>query len=145
MNKYILKIILLGFLIFVPNILYAQEVPVGIDMILASENNSYIDSRLAGIRGQLDSIFRFSSYELFMHKELICRMGKIEKISLPAGKMFYLKPLFFQGNVIVMQAKILSGNRLVVDTQFRVSPGGSFFVGGPKTDKGVIILLIKVH
>ncbi|MBN1520912.1 MAG: hypothetical protein JW928_00140 [Candidatus Aureabacteria bacterium] len=146
LSKKLFVIFLLSFFCLWPlSSSFSQEVDVGVDIILASQKSSYIDTRLTGIEGQLKSIFRFSSYELYTTRRLVIPMGREEQIALPESKIFLLSPLYFHGRMVVMQAKILSGRRLVVDTQFRVSQGGSFFVGGPQTQKGVIILKVTAY
>ena len=143
MKRYILNTVFLFILLFVfAGSACAQDVSAKIDIILASETSSYIDSRLIDVRNQLQKIFRFSSYELYESKNVSLVMGQERAVSLPAGKTLLLKPLYYQENMVVIQAKITDGKRLVVDTQFRVSSGGSFFIGGPKTGSGVIILKV---
>ena len=146
MNRSI-KIFLITsfFLLTLPGWSHAQDINVGVDIILASQKAAYIDSRLTGIKGQLQGVFNFSSYELYDRKALVIAMGREKQIALLEDKVFLLMPVYFQGNMVVMKAKILSGRRLVVDTQFRVSQGGSFFVGGPKTGRGIIILKVTAH
>ena len=124
---------------------FAQEINMDIDIILASQRSNYIDGRISHIQKQLQNIFNFSSYKLYGHRKLIIPMGQEKNIQLLEGKVFILKPLYYQGNWVIVQAKIIDVNRLIVDTQFRVSQGGTFFVGGPKTSKGVIILKVTAH
>ena len=145
--KRSIKIFLLTgvFLLAFTCLSYAGDINVGVDVILASQGTDYVDSRLSDIESQLQSVFNFSSYELYDRKKLIIAMGTEKRIALLEGKVFLLMPVYFQGNMVVMKAKVLSGTKLIVDTQFRVSQGGSFFVGGPKTGRGIIILKVTAH
>ena len=144
-KKILLLLILASFLLIRCHLIFADEIKVGVDIIVASQRSVFIDSRIANIENHLRSIFRFSSYELYATRMLVIPMGHEEQIILPEGKIFILSPLYFHGQMIVLKAKVLSKRRLIVDTQFRVPSGGFFLVGGPKIRRGVIILKVTAY
>ena len=118
MNKGKTGVILLLLILFVwlpCRDSFAQEINMDIDIILASQRSNYIDGRISHIQKQLQNIFNFSSYELYSHRKLIIPMGQEKNIQLLEGKVFILKPLYYQGNWVVVQAKIIDVRRLIVD------------------------------
>jgi hypothetical protein len=116
---------------------FAGDISFGVEVALAGQE--------PGQGNNLKQAFNFSSYDTIEKNTYNVSMGREQSVPLIEGKTLVLTPLYYQGNTLVVNAKVLSGYNLVVDTQFRVSPGGSFMVGGIGSSRGTIIVKVTVY
>jgi hypothetical protein len=119
---------------------FADATTVRVDIILAQNTNHGVDSRLQGLHRKLTRIFNFSSYRLVGSESVSPGWNQAAKVSLPNKGKLVLTPITEENGQVIIQAEIYRGSTVTLNTQFRIQPGGTILLNGPKTNEGQIIL-----
>lgn len=117
-------------------------------LIEASDGPPGVDPQIKGIVRQFQGAFKYSTYKLVSKIPKRITVGRSEKISLPGRRELQLYPQGFEEKRIKMNVKIVEkggrGNgRTVLNTSFRIVPGGTIMIGGYNYQKGKLILAIS--
>jgi len=129
-----------------PNLSYAQAVPkvvtVYIDSVMAADTNEGTDPKLAPMGQKLRGLFGFSTYSLVMHNEGQTDCGKMIAFTLPGGKILHVQPRAVDGDMIAMEIVLFDGTRPMMTTDLKLRNNGTLIVGGPRYERGMMIISI---
>ena len=144
-------IIALGFAVQMGMVLLAHDgvaqsrgaISIWVRAVSASNAGKLVDPRLQDIRGQLSTLFRYTSYALISEAKQLVSFHQPVNMSLRGGSRLTITPLAFEKGMIQMSLKIMEGNRATFNTSLRLANQGSLLIGGPRHGEGVIIFAIS--
>jgi len=145
MRKF--RLISLIFVIFFIILLNSQIkadsiVRIDVKTILASNKGGDIDPRLKGLARELESVFRYSSYQLLSRDRANLRMNRSERISLPGGRMMSITLKGLSGRRATLQLEIYKGKSQIFQTIIQLRNQSSVTVGGPEYRGGYLLFNI---
>lgn len=118
-------------------------VDVKIDSVLAADTNQGCDKALAKMRDRLRRLFHYSTYRLVQHKESRTGFGQTVTFALPGGRILHIEPMGMDGDMIRMEVMLFQGEVPMMTTDLKIMNGGTFMVGGPRYERGTLIISIK--
>lgn len=110
--------------------------------ILASNEKGETDLRLKDLARELQSVFRYSSYQLLSRDRLNLNLNRSEKISLPGGRMMTLTLKGISGDRATIQLEILKGDSKIFQSVIQLRNNSSVTVGGPNYKGGYLLFNI---
>ena len=119
-----------------------STVRVEVLTILASDQGKDLDPRLKDLVRELQSVFRYSSYQLLGRNSLNLTSDRPEKISLPGGRMMNLTLKGISGDRATLQLEIFRGNNQIIQSVIQLRNRSSVTVGGPKHQGGYLLFNI---
>jgi hypothetical protein len=129
-----------------PDLAYAQAVPklvnVYIDSVMAADTNEGTDPKLAPMGPKLHGLFGFTTYSLVGHNEGQTNCGKMIAFTLPGGKVLHVQPRAVDGDMIAMEIVLFDGTRPMMTTDVKLRNNGTLIVGGPRYERGMMIISI---
>ncbi|MBF0376447.1 MAG: hypothetical protein HQK72_03085 [Desulfamplus sp.] len=150
--------ILIVVLMFVVNILifltlgvnssYAGDSVVSnIKVILASSeaplDSPKIDPTLKDISNQLQSVFKYTSYQLIDSHNMSIAYNTTGIVSLPDERTLEIVPGGMSGDRIKFTIRILKKNSPIFTTQILLKNGSSVTIGGPDYNNGYLLFNIS--
>ena len=130
-------------LLFVPS--YAWSGPdtnITVKTILASGNGNSIDPRLQGLARELQSVFRYSSYEFLGQKSLRLSSNNKGVVSLPEQRIMNISAKGIEGDRVVLEIEILRNNSRIFQTVIKLRNNSSITIGGPQYKGGNLLFNI---
>lgn len=121
----------------------AQHIDTTVKTVLASNGGNRIDPRLKSLTRELQSVFRYSSYELIAENRLKQKMNETGKVGLPGGRVLQITPMNINNNRLQMTLSILKGGSRIFNTVVQLRNGGSITVGGPEHQNGFLLFNIS--
>lgn len=122
-----------------------RPIAVHIDSVLAADTNQGFDTRLAPMSHRLKKLFRYSTYRLESHQEAITECGRMIGFSLPGGLILHVEPRRIEGEMIEMGVSLFQGKRPMMTTDFHLMNSGVLLLGGPRYEKGTLIISIAAE
>ncbi len=122
----------------------APSVKIEVKTILASQENDFIDPKLKGLTGELQSVFKYSSYRLLGQDRVNLNGAKSGTVSLPGDRKMKIILKGISGNRATLDLAISSGNRQVFQSVIQLLNGKSVTVGGPQHQGGYLLFNISV-
>jgi hypothetical protein len=116
-----------------------STVTIDVMTVLASNESDHIDPALAELARELQSVFRYSSYDLIGRNTMRIAMGKSQSASLPGGRQLTINPTRIRGNHLEMKLSIFKGKKSVFQTVIELRNNSSITVGGPRYKKGYLL------
>jgi len=110
--------------------------------ILASHGKMFVDPHISDLVKKLQSVFRYSSYQLLGDSKLNLRIGQEGVVLLPENRVLKIVPTKIKQSRLELQLKILKGKEKTFQTVIQIKNNGSITVGGPKHKNGVMLLNI---
>lgn len=120
--------------------LAAVEVRVG--AVLASSTGQSFDNRLASLRRQFDSLLPYSSYRLIREERRRVAWQREAKFRLPGRRYLLVIPRDYKNGRVGLNVMLVQGTRTVLNTAVALRNDGTFLVGGPAHQDGVLIISI---
>lgn len=123
----------------------AQEnngVEVRIGAVFASNTEQSFDPRLATLRQQFDTLFPYTSYRLIKEERRTVSWGRQAGFDLPGGRYLLVIPREYKEGRVSMKLMMVEGSRPLFDTVIGLRNQGTFLVGGPRHQDGVLIIAI---
>jgi hypothetical protein len=123
----------------------AQEtggVEVRIGAVFASNTEQSFDQRLATLRQQFDTLFPYTSYRLIKEERRTVAWGRQAGFDLPGGRYLLVIPREYKDGRVSMKLMMVEGSRPLFDTVIGLRNQGTFLVGGPRHQDGVLIIAI---
>lgn len=117
-------------------------VQVQVETILASKKAGPTDSRLKDLARELQSVFRYSSYQLLGRTGLNLTMNRTGQVSLPGQRTMRIIPQGIRGDRVTLQLEILKNNSQIFQTVIRLRNESSITIGGPDYDGGNLLFHI---
>ena len=138
-------VLLLTLLLMVLQVAPAAAQPIGIvaKTVLASNQGEYLDPRLGPLAGELQSVFRYSSYRLLSQDRLSLALKQAGTISLPGSHTLQIIPNGIAGNRAELQLSILKNGSRIFNTVVQLRNRASVTVGGPKHEDGYLLFNIS--
>jgi hypothetical protein len=118
-------------------------VDVKIDSVLAADTNQGCDKALSKLRNRLRHLFHYSTYHLVAHAESHTAFGQTVTFTLPGGRILHIEPMRMDGDMIQMEVMLFQGEVPMMTTDLEIMNGGTFMVGGPRYERGTLIISIK--
>ncbi len=113
-----------------------------VKVIHASENSNRIDPGLTSIISELESVFRYTSYQLVSSRTMTLEFNQKGQMGLPGRRTLILTPLSADSQRISYQINILKQDRSIFQTRILLKNNSSVTIGGPQFNQGVILLNI---
>jgi hypothetical protein len=100
------------------------------------------DSRLASLRRQFKSLFPYSSYRLLKEERRRVDWRSEAEFDLPGGRYLLVIPREYKDGRVSLNLMLVQGTRPLVNTVLALRNHGTFLVGGPHHEDGVLIIAI---
>jgi hypothetical protein len=120
------------------------QVDVKIDSVLAADTNQGCDNRLGWLKHRLKRLFNYSTYQLVRHDETHTGFGQTATFALPGGRILHIEPLGMDGGMIRMEMMLFQGEEAMMTTDLKIMNHGIFMVGGPRYERGTLIIAIEM-
>ena len=123
----------------------AQEstgVEIRIGAVFASNTEQSFDQRLATMRRQFDTLFPYTSYRLIKEELRTVTWGRQAGFDLPGGRYLLVIPREYKDGRVSMKLMLVEGSRPLFDTVVSLRNQGTFLIGGPRHQDGVLIIAI---
>ncbi|NOZ88216.1 MAG: hypothetical protein GXP49_18545 [Deltaproteobacteria bacterium] len=141
----VLSLASITFLFFKADVSHAKGLAwIEVKAIRAAEKGDKIDAGLKGMAGQLKKRFKkFKSYELIKNKMLKLDVGGTGGLKIGPQKKVKVK---FKARSKKNRTLTLG---LTIEkpkfyTEIELRPGSLVLIGGPKLDRGVLVIAVKV-
>jgi hypothetical protein len=133
----------LSLLLFNPSGIMAEpSINITVKTISASGKGNLVDQNLKELVQELQSVFRYSSYELLGEKDLKLSINKKGVVNLPEKLMMNISVQGIEGNRVVLEIEILENNSRIFQTVTKLNNNKSFTIGGPKYKEGNLLFNI---
>lgn len=146
MRKWVFIFFILSLILslFLASNVFAQ-VKVRLKIIQASNVGSNIDSSLKNMHSQLGSLFNFTSYRLLKDETL--SLSPNRNVSIPVHKETGIEITLLgqRRETAELRVRIRRDQKDILNTQVRLSPGRTVFIGGPQHGEGVAILALSAQ
>ncbi len=121
------------------------QVQVKIDSVLAADTNQGCDKQLSWLKHRLMRLFHFSTYHLVQHRESHTGFGQTATFELPGGRILHIEPMGMDGGMIRMEVMLFQGEEPMMTTDLKIMNHGIFMVGGPRYERGTLIISIETE
>jgi hypothetical protein len=119
-------------------------VSIRVQVIYAANETGGVDSRLGGLAGDLQRMFRYSMYQLLDAPQGAATLNQVWRVGLPGDRSLEIVPTAVQGGQHSLTVRVLgAGGQALVNTVVRLRSGATVLVGGPTHQKGVLIIAIS--
>lgn len=120
-----------------------SKINIGLMTILASNQKGSVDPRLKNVVGELQSVFKYSSYDLIGTKQMQLDLKQTGTAPLPGKRVLKVTPHRITGERVEMRLVIIRKKKKVFQTVVSLLNGGSIIVGGPKHKGGYLLFKIS--
>jgi hypothetical protein len=120
-------------------------VDLQVDCVVASDTNEGVDERLKAMGDRLRSLFNYSTYRLVSHQSGLTEFGRMIEFNLPGGRILNVQPRGIIDDMIAMQLILFQGPEPMMTTELRLKNHGMLIVGGPRYEKGMLIISIAAN
>ncbi|HEY8517791.1 MAG TPA: hypothetical protein VIS07_19960 [Candidatus Binatia bacterium] len=121
----------------------AQErVSLEVGTVLATNSREHFDAQLAGMRDQLQRLFRYSSYELVKQEQSDVSCGKPATFDIPGGRRLRVMPKQARGGRVSLNLALMKDSHVLMNTDLTLGKRGLIMVGGPRYENGTLIIWI---
>lgn len=142
-GSLILLFVFLSVMLFAPVFAQAgQNISIDVKTILASGNKTSIDPRLKSLVRELQSVFRYSSYEFLSQKKLNLSSNKKGVASLPEARVMNIISKGIEGDRVILEIEILKNNSKIFQTVIKLRNNSSITIGGPQYKGGNLLFNI---
>ena len=132
------------YLICCGSVVYSDQlVSIHVQVIHASNEKDYIDSRISGSINDFQSVFRYSAYTLLNEKIVKIGMRETGSISLTGNRLMQITPQnIIGGQRVKLTLQISENGKSIFNTTVQLQKKRSMIVGGPKHHNGVLLFTI---
>ena len=144
-HKSILVILFLTLSLLLFNPFQAMAEPninITVKTISASGKGNSVDPRLKGLVQELQSVFRYSSYEFLGQKDLKLSSNNKGVVTLPEQRIMNISVKGVEGNRVVLDIEIQKNNSRIFQTEIKLSNKRSLTIGGPEYKGGNLLFNI---
>jgi len=120
----------------------APSVEIRVGAVLASSSGKNFDNRLASLRRQFDSLLPYSSYRLIQEERRLISWQHEAEFRLPGRRYLLVIPREYKNGRVALNVTLVQGARTLVNTAVALRNKGTFLVGGPHHEDGVLIIAI---
>jgi len=127
----------------VADVAEAQErVALEVGTVLATNSSDHIDAQLASVRGQLQRLFRYTSYRLVKQEKSDVSCGNPASFEIPGGRHLEVTAKDTRGGRVALNVALMKGRHELLRTDLTLGKRGTIMVGGPRFENGVLIIWI---
>jgi hypothetical protein len=119
-----------------------RPVEVTVDSVLAADTHQGCDKQLSTLRDRLRRLFHFTTYRLVGHDRGSAGIGKTLTFTLPGGRILHIEPQGVDGDMVQLEVMLFQGEEPMMTTELKITNGGTFMVGGPRYEHGILIISI---
>ncbi|MGH7865794.1 MAG: hypothetical protein ACREQB_12445 [Candidatus Binataceae bacterium] len=127
----------------------AQQAPSWVDLqincVVATDTNEGVDVKLADMGERLRSLFSYTTYRLVSRQDGLTEFGTMVAFTLPGGRILNVQPRGVMNDMIAMQLVMFQGAEPIMTTELRLKNRGMLIVGGPRYEKGMLIISIAAN
>ena len=139
----VVSLLILALLLFTPaSARSGPDINITVKTILASGKGNSVDPRLQGFVRELQSVFRYSSYEFLGEKDLRLSSNNKVAVSLPEQRTMNISARGIEGNRVVLEIEILKNNARIFQTVIKLRNNSSVTIGGPEYKGGNLLFNI---
>ena len=120
------------------------NIQINVTTILASQKTGSMDKRLRNIIKELQSVFKYSSYELISQNRLRLDKNTIGRVSLPGGRLLKIALKGVSGNRAKLKMEIQKGSQQIFQADIELRNKSSITIGGPNHKGGNLLFNIFV-
>lgn len=120
----------------------ASNVRIEVKIILATQKKGPIDPRLQGLTRDLQSVLRYSSYELLGSKNINLATGGTGRVALPDNGVLKIVSRGIDGNRVILDIEILRNNSSVIHSVIKLRNNDRTTIGGSEYRGGKLLLNI---
>ncbi|RMG11510.1 MAG: hypothetical protein D6729_17855 [Deltaproteobacteria bacterium] len=117
------------------------EVSIQVTVVHASHAGKRVDPALKDLQRQLED-FGFTSYVLEDQRKLTLKLKAPGEVPLPGGRVLTVTPVAREPDGR-LKIRVAIGPKKILDTTVIVEPGGTFIIGGPKYEGGVLMIAVS--
>lgn len=145
--KKVVFLSLLSMLSFLscPSFALGGEVRIGVRVVLASHKGRGVHPSLHDIQKKLSNLFNYSSYQLLKERSFILARGQTGQLPLAGKKELRIRILQEGREAVDIAVEILRERKGIFKTKAKLKKGGTFLIGGPRHEEGVLILAISAQ
>jgi hypothetical protein len=146
MRRIVLPLIVFFIFSFLSLSTASAQVQVRMRIIRASNVGSSVDPALQDVHRELGALFSFTSYRFLRDETLDLSPNRPYSISAREGKIVIETTLVgLHRGVAELKIRVAREGNDILNTQVRLSPGRTVFIGGPKLHEGVIIYALSAR
>ncbi len=119
-----------------------QAIEVHIGAVIASNTGQAFDQRLTSLRGPFDSLFRYTSYRLIREERRRVEWKREAGFELPGRRYLLVIPRGYKDGRVLLNLMLMQGRRPLLNTGIALRNHGTFLLGGPHHEDGVLIVSI---
>jgi hypothetical protein len=119
-----------------------SSINITVKTILASENGNSVSPGLNDIVSELQSVFRYSSYEFLDQKGLSLSLNSRGSVSLPEQIIMNISSMGIEGDRAVLDIEILRGGSRILQTVIKLQNNSSITIGGTEYRGGNLLFNI---
>ena len=120
-------------------------VSVRVRVIHAAAGPHHMDPGLKALAGELQSVFKYTSYRLLSHNTVSLSYHETGRISLPGARILEITPTTFQNNRVGFNIAILKQHAPVFNTRILLRNRSSITIGGPAYQRGYLLFNISAQ
>ncbi|MBN2417861.1 MAG: hypothetical protein JXL81_00615 [Deltaproteobacteria bacterium] len=123
-------------------IMAGPDINITVKTISASRKGNSVDPGLKDLVQELQSVFRYSSYEFLGQKDLKLSSNKNGVVPLPEQRVMNISVKGIEGDRVVLEIEILKNNNRIFQTVIKLSNKKSLTIGGPEYKGGNLLFNI---
>ena len=117
------------------------QVEVTMGVVAASNSGKMFDHRLASLRSSF-RLFPYSSFRLLKQERRRVNWRREAEFHLPGGHYLLVIPSGYRDGRVSLNVMLIRGRRSLVNTVLKLKDKGTFLVGGPRYQDGVLFVSI---
>ena len=116
-----------------------------IHTVLAMKTGDGIPDELGFLAGQLrdDQFAAFKGFRLLETKSLKLKLGETGAATMTSGHQLKLQLLDTESSKLKLHAVLASGEKVLVDTDYRIESNGILLIGGVRHPDGKVFFAIR--
>ena len=123
-------------------IMAEPNIKITVKTIFASGKGTSIDPSLKELAQELQSVFRYSSYEFLGQKNLKLTLNKKGVVTLPEQRIMNISVQGIEDNRVILDIEIQKNNSRIFQTTIKLSNNRSLTIGGPEYKGGNLLFNI---
>lgn len=73
------------------------------------------------------------------------RFGQTATFNLPGGRILHIKPKGMDSELVKLEIVLLQGEEPMMTTDLEIMNRGTFMLGGPRYERGILIISIETE
>lgn len=119
----------------------ADTVNVQLMVVHATNGEAWVDPKLGGIQRHL-TMLSYNHYEVLQTNKAVMKPDKVSTFQVEGGRQVRITLLDVNDTRAQVRVEMLRSSDKILDTTVSINRGGTFIVGGPKHDGGILLLPI---